>query len=196
MRRLTVAIFTAIIVCAVWTAVRGAQEVQNMTEKLVRIHVIANSDSDSDQQLKFKVRDGILNTVTKTVGGAKDKAEAMERISENLGKINFEAEKIVAESGKDYPVTVTLKPEEFSERVYDGFTLPAGVYDSLCVRIGEAAGRNWWCVCYPGLCLGSAVSVDDCGVFTEGELKIIKEPAKVRYKLWCFELIRKIKKFF
>lgn len=196
MRKLTIAALISILFCAVWVTVSNAREVSDMTDKLIRIHVIANSDSAEDQELKLKVRDGILEAVAEAVDGVADKQEAMVRIFEKLAEIENRAEKIILENGADCGVSATLKKEEFGERRYDDFTLPAGTYDSLCVRIGEAKGHNWWCVCYPSLCVGSAVSVDECGVFTEGELKIIREPDKVRYKLWCFEMLKKLKNFF
>ncbi len=195
MKKITLSIVMSLILCIFHTAIAGAREVEAMEEKVIRIHIIANSDSEADQSLKLSVRDAVLKTVAEAVEGVGTKAEAMEKIRGSLPEIEKIARKTVESGGKAYPVAATLKREEFGERVYDGFTLPAGSYDSLCIRLGEAVGRNWWCVLYPSLCVGSAVSAEDCGVFTEGEIKILREPEKVRCKLWCFEALRKLKKF-
>lgn len=196
MKKLTVAILISLVLCFATSVISNAGEVGVMTDKLIRLHVIANSDSEGDQNLKLKVRDGILETVEEIVADCTDKAEAMAKISENLSVIESAAEDVVRKNGYDLGVECTLDVEEFDRRVYDDFTLPAGEYDSLCVRIGEAKGHNWWCVCYPALCFGASVSIEDCDVFTEDELIIVRQPEEVRYKLWCFELVRKIKNIF
>ena len=196
MKKLTFSIALSLIICAVLSVIGSAREVEDLTDMLIRIHVIANSDSEEDQNLKLAVRDGILSYVSELTEGCKTKTEAMESLCDGLGRIEDEARGIVAENGFGYEVNCTLSSEEFDRRTYDGFELPAGEYDSLCIRLGSAEGKNWWCVCYPSICLGSAMSVDECGVFSEGELIIIKEPEKVRYKLWCFEAIRKLRRLF
>lgn len=196
MKKLTLAILISLIICGVTGAFANAREVGKMTDKLIRIHVIANSDSEEDQTLKLNVRDSVLEAASELISKCGSKEEAMAVISDNIGFISAAANEAVEENGYEYTVKCSLSEEEFDERVYDGFTLPAGEYDALCVRIGDADGKNWWCVCYPSLCFGSAVSIDDCEVFTESELTIVKEPEKVRYKLWCFEMARKIAKLF
>lgn len=196
MNKLTIAVLLSLIFCCVTGVISNAREVDAMTDKLIRIHVIANSDSEKDQELKLKVRDSVLEAASGMISDCESKNEAMTVIRDNLGVITSAANSAIERSGYEYAVNCTLAEEEFDERVYDDFTLPAGEYDSLCIRIGDAEGRNWWCVCYPSLCFGTAVSIDDCEVFSEGELTIVKEPEKVRYKLWCYEVLRKIAKLF
>lgn len=196
MQKLTLAILISLIVCFVSGVAASAREVDSVTDKLIRIHIIANSDSEEDQSLKLKVRDSVLEVASGLISECTSKEEAMTVIRDNIVVISSAASETVEQSGCEYAVNCSLSEEEFDERVYDDFTLPAGDYDALCVRIGDAEGKNWWCVCYPSLCFGSAVSIDDCEVFTEGELTIVKEPEKVRYKLWCYEIARKILKLF
>ncbi len=196
MKKITLTALLALVTAAIISGFSGAAEIKNMTDKIIRIHVIANSDSECDQRLKLSVRDGILEAVGECTAGARNKGEAMKRIELSLGKITEAAKMAVRENGGDCDVYCTLRREEFDARVYDGFTLPAGEYDSLCIRLGKAEGHNWWCVCYPSLCVGTAVKIEDCGVFTDGELTVVTHPEKVRYKLWCFEVIRKIAKVF
>ncbi len=196
MKKFTLAVILAMIICTAASIFGNAREVEAVTDKLIRIHVIANSDSEADQSLKLKVRDGINAAVSELTSSCASKEEAMESLRSSLDGLRAVAEKTVAENGFDCKVSCTLGREEFDERRYDDFVLPAGEYDSLCIRLGEAAGKNWWCVCYPSICVGAAMSVEECGAFDSGELLIIKEPEKVRYKLWCFEAIRKLRKFF
>ena len=196
MQKLTIAILISIIICSVTAVNSNAHEVDAMTDKLIRIHVIANSDREEDQALKLKVRDSVLEAASGFITDCNSKDEAMDAIRDSLCEITSAAIQTVEENGYDYDVRCTISEEEFDERVYDDFTLPAGCYDSLCIRIGDADGKNWWCVCYPSLCLGTSLSIDDCEVFTEGELRIVKEPEKVRYKLWCYEMFRRLMKLF
>lgn len=195
MKKLTASVLLSLLILTFISSFSAAKEVSAAAEKVIRLHVIANSDSDFDQAVKLKVRDGILAEVSSAASGCKSKDEAMAAISRYISSIAEAAEKTLQENGCDYAINCSLSREVFDRRVYEDFTLPAGEYDSLCIRIGEAKGKNWWCVCYPSLCLGAAVSVDDCGVFTEDELVIIKSPEKVRYKLWCFEFFGKIERF-
>ena len=196
MKKLTLAIFLSLILMLAANIITNAAEVESLEDKFVRIHVIANSDSEDDQALKLKVRDAILETAETFLTDCPDKSAAMELIRDNLPKIQSAAEEEIIRNGYSYSVCCTLAKETFDARIYDDFTLPAGEYDSLCVRIGEADGKNWWCVCYPQLCIGAATKIDDSGILTDGELRIVKEPQKVRYKLWCFEVVKKLKSFF
>lgn len=194
MKKITAAMIISLVLCTFLSVFSNANEVEAMTDKLIRIHIIANSDSESDQELKLKIRDRVLSEAAELFDSNTEKSEAIKLIAENINKIQKAAENEINENGFDYGVFCSLSKEEFGERVYDDFTLPAGDYDSLCIRIGEANGKNWWCVCYPNLCVGTALKIDDCGAFTEGELTIVKQPEKVRYKFWCFEMVQKIKR--
>lgn len=196
MKKITISAIMALILCMFCGIIGSYKEVDRLTDKFIRIHVIANSDSESDQDLKLKVRDGILSEAEKIFYKCSDKASAMEAAEKNLDRLTDAAKKVIAEQGFTYDAVCTLKKERFDERVYDGFTLPAGEYDSLCIRIGSAGGRNWWCICYPQMCIGAAAKIDESAVFTDGELRIVKEPQKVKYKLWCYEIVQKILKIF
>ena len=121
----------------------------DLAEKVVRLHVLANSDSEEDQALKLKVRDVVLERATAILEESPDRREAESRLRGELLELErIAAAEIVAE-GYDYPVTVELENTEFPTKAYDGFTLPAGEYLALRVIIGEGKGRNWWCVVVP-----------------------------------------------
>ena len=196
MKKLTLAILLSLILAFAANVMSNAAEVETLTDKFVRVHVIANSDSEDDQALKLKVRDAVLDAAGEFLTDCADKTAAMDLILKNLPRLQSAAVDEIARNGYDYAVKCTLAKEPFGARVYDDFTLPAGEYDSLCIRIGDAAGKNWWCVCYPQLCIGAVTKIDDSGILTDGELKIVKEPKTVRYKLWCYEIIKKIRTVF
>lgn len=146
----------ALIVCLVWAAgiVSNKQMLQN---GLIRLHVVAASDSDADQDLKLLVRDAVISSLRENMNHVKDIEEAKAYLRENLPKIEALAKGVLQKAGIHDTVTVSLRPEEFGTRVYDTFTLPAGVYEALRITIGAGEGHNWWCVVFPALCVGATV---------------------------------------
>ena len=125
-------------------------------DTVVRLHVLANSDTEEDQALKLKVRDAILEVTAPMVEDCTTQAEAMEILNAHLTDLEAAASAVIAAEGYDYPVTLTLGEEEYPRRDYDSFCFPAGTYVSLRIGIGEAEGQNWWCCLFPRLCLGAA----------------------------------------
>lgn len=122
---------------------------------VLRLHVLANSDSPADQALKLAVRDRVLEEAGARLEGVTDRAEAERVLAASLEPLARAGAAAVAEAGYRYPVTVRLEDTWFPTREYDGFALPAGEYRALRVLIGEGKGRNWWCVVFPPLCLGA-----------------------------------------
>ena len=146
----------ALIVCLVWAAgiVSNKQLLQN---GLIRLHVVAASDSETDQNLKLLVRDAVIRSLRENMDHVKDMEEAKAYLRENLPKIEALANGVLQNAGIHDTVTVSLRPEECGTRVYDTFTLPAGVYEALRITIGAGEGHNWWCVVFPALCVGATV---------------------------------------
>lgn len=130
-----------------------------LAEKVVRLHVLANSDSEEDQALKLKVRDAVLEQATETLRGADSQAEASRRLTDILPELEETARAVITANGYDYGVRAELAETSFPTKEYDGFALPAGEYLALRVLIGEAAGQNWWCVVFPPLCTAAASDV-------------------------------------
>ena len=122
----------------------------NLSDNVFRLHVIANSDSDEDQQLKYIVRDKIIEHVNELGENAKSKEELINSI--NLDEINNIAKDTIIESGYNYDVNVEIGNFSFPTKTYGDISLPAGFYDALRVKIGKAEGQNWWCVMFPPLC--------------------------------------------
>lgn len=145
-------LFLCVTVCNV-LPIHGEEKIY---ESVVRLHVLANSDSDEDQALKLKVRDAVLSYVSPRVIDSKSREEAIEILQGELKNIEAVSAKVVKEEGYDYPVKVTLTVEEYPTRNYEAMSFPSGEYVSLRVMLGEAEGQNWWCVLFPPLCLSAA----------------------------------------
>lgn len=131
-------------------------EQYKMTEeiagKIIRFHVLANSDSEGDQQLKLKVRDAIGSFMQTRLSDVSDINESRQIVTENLSAIEEQAEKVISEEGYTYTVSARLAKIDFPEKTYGPYTFHAGNYEALEVTIGEGNGHNWWCVMYPNLC--------------------------------------------
>ena len=124
----------------------------NIADSVFRLHVIANSDSKEDQELKLKVRDELLSYMNIISKDSKSKQEAMQIANEHKEEFTQIAEKVIKENGYNYTVNVQIGKADFPTKYYGDITLPAGTYDALKVQIGEAKGQNWWCVMFPPLC--------------------------------------------
>ena len=133
----------------------------DLQEKMIRLHVIANSDSDADQTLKLCVRDAVLCRAEEILRQSADMTEARARLRDSLPDIGDAAAQELAAQGSGYSVSVALEDTEFPRKTYDGFALPAGEYMALRVVIGAGEGRNWWCVVYPPLCSAAACELEE-----------------------------------
>lgn len=129
-------------------------------DKTVRLHVLADSDLPQAQELKLKVRDGLLSLLEGELSCCESREQAQERITALLPDLQAQAERTLLENGSTLPVSLSLTKEQYPLRVYEGCTYPAGAYLSLRVFIGRGEGRNWWCVVYPPLCLSSSLAED------------------------------------
>lgn len=124
----------------------------NIADSVFRLHVIANSNSKEDQELKLKVRDELLSYMNIISKDSTSKQEAMQIVNEHKEEFTQIAEKVIKENGYNYTVNVQIGKADFPTKYYGDITLPAGTYDALKVQIGEAKGQNWWCVMFPPLC--------------------------------------------
>lgn len=137
------------------------QTEQELSDKVVRLHVLANSDSEEDQALKLKVRDRLLAYVEPILEGAGDRREAEALLRGQVLELERVAQEEIRANGYGYSVEVRLEDTAFPTREYEGFTLPAGKYLALRAVIGEGEGRNWWCVVFPPLCAAAATEVSE-----------------------------------
>ncbi len=140
------------VAAAALLGARLGKEQDGLAEKVIRLHVVANSDSEEDQALKLKVRDAVLEEGSLRLTGL-DRDQAVGALTEALPELGRVAANTVAAEGYDYPVRVTLGPDQFPTKEYADFALPAGEYTALRVELGQGQGQNWWCVVFPPLCL-------------------------------------------
>ena len=181
------------------TAAAVQQEQHALAEKLVRLHVVANSDSKEDQELKLQVRDAVL-AVTSSAGASD--GDPVEILEEMLPEIQKAAEECLKAHGSSEPVQVRLGMEPYPTRAYENFALPAGVYQSLRVIIGNGQGNNWWCVVFPSICFrATAAELEEAAQvagMTEGEIRLITEASEgYILKFKTMEILEQIKeKFF
>lgn len=162
---------------------------ENISDKLLRLHIIANSDSTEDQELKLKVKNYFLeNTADLFVGQTLD--ENIEIAKENIDYIEKICNTCIEQNGFSYEAEVTVDREYFDTRVYDDFTLPAGVYNSIRITIGQGNGHNWWCIVFPSVCLSAcSKSMDD--YLTDEEMELVGDGYTPKFKV--IEIYEKIK---
>ena len=153
--------------------------VEAISSKVLRFHVIAESDSADDQRRKLLVRDAVGEWMNLKLSNAKDKADCEKIIEENKDQIKALAEQVLAEDGEAETVQVRLADVDFPDKVYGDYEFPAGTYRALQIIIGEGKGHNWWCVLYPNLCF-SAEGYDVTGDGAKEELEEVLSPKEYR----------------
>ena len=156
------ALLLALAVTILWGAASLGQQ-EELGRKVIRLHVIANSDSPEDQALKLRVRDRVLARAQEILEQSADMEQAEQALTAALPELAREARETLAAEGCAQPVQARLEPAEFPTKDYDGFSLPAGKYLALRVIIGEGRGQNWWCVVFPPLCTAAACDWQDAG---------------------------------
>lgn len=153
MKKMVKCVFACALLAAfVWCGTVIADR-QRLNEELIRLHVVANSDRVEDQELKLLVRDAIITSLRQALADVRDTEQAKEYLQENLPKLQELANKTLDAAGSAQQAVVTLCREGFPTRQYNTFSLPAGIYEALRVTIGNGAGKNWWCVVFPSLCV-------------------------------------------
>ena len=161
---------------------------QYLDQELIRLHVVANSDTEADQSIKLQVRDAIVASLSEGMADIGDVQAAKSYLRENLSKIEAIANNTLQAAGVDSRAVVTLCRETFDIRKYDTFTLPAGVYESLRVVIGEGQGHNWWCVAFPTLCMSATSEEFEEAAQTAGMDENLSETLTGGYQLRFFLL--------
>ena len=181
---LTVLLLTATLLIRIMPTEKDAA----IYEDTIRLHILANSDTDDDQALKYAIRDRLLEKYGSRLGRSSTTAEAENTVELLIPEIQRDVDVWIREAGFEYCSDVTLSVEWYDTRKYDSFTLPKGYYTSLRVMIGEAEGQNWWCVMYPPLCLDIATEDtpgDDAVMgYTKEEYSLITESGySIKFKL-------------
>ena len=192
--RFEASLLTALIICCCLNITAFSGQCDEIRSKMLRMHVIANSDSESDQNLKLKVRNAVLEAGKEVFDGSVTASDAKERIIPQIDKLESAALDVIESEGYSYDVKITVSDEYFPTRTYDNsVTLPAGVYTAVQVVIGGGRGHNWWCVMLPPMCLPAADA--ECGiddVLTEEESRIVKGGDKYKIKFKIVEIYEDI----
>ncbi len=190
------AVLTAFIITCVISTMSFASACEDIRNSVLRMHVVANSDSEEDQCLKLKVRDAVLEAGKEYFDNSESAAQAEEKLIPVKDELERVAKKVVEENGYDYDVKVNIGNAYFPTKTYDGnTTLPAGEYEAVNVIIGSGRGHNWWCVMFPPMCLPAAESDTELDeVLSEREYEIVKSNPKFepRFKIveWYEKFIK------
>lgn len=190
-----VALVAFAVVCIwTWGIVTDSNQLH---DELLRLHVVGASDSQEDQDVKLLVRDAVLASLEEGLEDLTDVDAAVDYVSRMLPKVEAAANSALKAAGFSDTATVTLEEEAFPTRDYDTFSLPAGVYKALRVVIGEGEGRNWWCVVFPQLCMGTEADfVETASV--AGLSEELTETLEGEYELrfWLLEKLGEVKNYF
>ena len=189
-------IFTSLVLLT--AILSGAAPVNGevgLYDKIIRLHVIANSDSEQDQALKLKVRDAALECMDGFISADATLEQSKQILQANETALTDACKAVIEEAGKEYEIAVVYGVETYPEKCYDGITLPAGDYYSVRIVIGEGAGQNWWCVLFPPLCIGAAKDHREKLVsagLTKDEIDVISDSESGKYviKFKILEFLR------
>lgn len=163
---------------------------ENISNKVLRLHILANSDSIEDQNLKLTVKEYFLDN-TKDLFNGKTLEDNINIAKNNIDYMENICNDCIEQKGYDYKATVSIDKEFFETRVYDDFTLPAGIYNSIKIQIGQGKGHNWWCIVFPSVCL-SACTESMSDYLTEDEMELVTSGYTPKFKI--IEIYEKIKK--
>lgn len=166
---------------------------ENISDQVFRLHILANSDSAEDQQLKLKVRDEILKKGETVFAFSNSLEETIELCKNNIALFQQTAEQCLKDNDSDYDVKVYVDKEYFNTREYDEITLPSGIYNALKIEIGQGKGHNWWCVMFPAICLSSVTDDELNKYLSEDEQKLVNSDSKYEVRFKIVEIYEKVK---
>lgn len=190
-----ISLFAGLLIAIVFSVTGFASTCEEIRGDVLRLHVIANSDSQEDQQLKLKVRNAVLKAGKNIFDGSVTRENAEEKIRAEEETLEAVAKKVIEENGFDYDVEITVTEEYFNTRTYENVTLPAGKYMAVRVLIGESVGKNWWCVMFPPLCI-PASQTDINMYLDEREVKLVETNPKYEPRFKIVEIYESIKNHF
>ena len=198
-RKLEISLFCGLIISVLLSIISFGASCGEIRQDVLRMHVIANSDSTEDQAVKLKVRDAVLEAGEDLFDGTLTAEGAEQVLDSDIERLQNAAQNVLTENGFDYGVRVEIGKDYFNTRTYDGeVTLPAGEYEAVRVILGEGKGQNWWCVMFPPMCLPAAeADTEISDVLTQNEEDVVKSNPKYEARFKIVELFenfyRKIK---
>lgn len=189
-----ISVALGLVFSIVFSVIGFSAECGNIRSNVIRLHILANSDSEEDQNVKLLVRDALLSCGSELFSGTADIGNASECLAKEKESLIRTANKVLYENGFCYTADIFLTQEFFQTREYESFTLPAGEYLALKVVLGKGEGHNWWCVMFPPLCLPAAARNTDTEIiFGKDGAEIIGNPVKYEMKFKIIEIIEEIK---
>ena len=193
-KKIKISLSVGIIVAVVFSICSFAKTSEEIRSEVLRLHVIANSDTSVDQNLKLRLRDFILQEGSDIFDGSVNVGNAVEKLEPRLTELEEAANAFVRQKGFDYNVKITLSNEYFTTRTYESVTLPAGKYLALRAVIGSGQGHNWWCVMFPPMCVPAADEKEKIeNVFTDKEIKLVESKPKYEPRFKIIEIYERIK---
>lgn len=193
-KKIKISITVGIVVAILFSICSFAKTSEEIRSDVLRLHVIANSDTSVDQNLKLRLRDYILQEGKDIFNGSVNVENAVEKIEPVLPELEKSAKAFVNQAGFDYDVKISLSNEYFTTKTYETVTLPAGKYLALRVVIGSGEGHNWWCVMFPPMCVPAADKKDEIeNVFSEKEIKLVESKPKYEPRFKVVEIYEQLK---
>lgn len=194
LKAIDIAVFMTLIICIIAT-ISFENDCKGIREEVLRLHVIANSDEDYDQELKLKVRDVLLQSGESIFSGSEDIISAESKIADKQDVLRYTAEETIYNLGFTYDVKIELARSYFPTKTYGELTLPAGYYKAVRVIIGQGKGKNWWCIMFPPLCLPAATDSEDIisDFLSEKEMQIVTSDPKYEVRFWLVEKYYELK---
>ncbi|MDY5933779.1 MAG: stage II sporulation protein R [Oscillospiraceae bacterium] len=193
-KKIKISICVSMIVAIIFSICSFAKTSEQIRSDVLRLHVIANSDSSVDQNLKIRLRDFLLEEGKSIFDGSVNVENAVKKIEPQIPALEKSAKEFIRASGFDYDVKISLSREYFTTRTYETVTLPAGKYLALRVVIGSGEGHNWWCVMFPPMCVPAADKKDEIeNIFTEDEIKLVESSPKYEIRFKVVEICEGIK---
>ncbi len=169
------------------------QTSERISDDVFRLHILANSDNEEDQQLKLKVRDAVLKKGQNVFTDCSSLEEIIASCESNIDLFEETATECIKENGYNYSVNAYVDKEYFNTREYEEITLPSGIYNALKIEIGEAKGHNWWCVMFPAICLSAVSDSEMNNILDEEEIELINSDNKFEIRFKIVEIYEKIK---
>ncbi len=189
-----ISVAIGLVFSIIFSVIGFGADCREIRNNVIRLHILANSDSPEDQNVKLLVRDALLSCGSELFGGTINKENASEYLAKEKDVLIQTANAVLAENGFNYKAEMFLKEEYFTTREYENFTLPAGEYLALKVILGKGEGHNWWCVMFPPLCLPAATKRTDTEIILGKDgAEIISSPVKYEMRFKIVEIIEELK---
>lgn len=195
MKLLLKSLSLGLILTVIFSLIPFTAQCKSLEKDIFRLHILANSDLESDQELKLKVRDKVLSYTEDLYKDCETKEDTIKVTENNLVNILNVAQKEVYNLGYNYKVKGEITNMYFHTRQYGKFTVPSGFYDALRITIGKGEGHNWWCVMYPSFCLGESSDLENSNL-TDSEKNLISDNDNYKIKFQVVEWFEKVKSFF